>query len=85
VFHSVKPYYNFSTGEADLSKRMVSYWTNFAKTGNPNSPASVTPLWPLYSQTADQNMEFAIPPTVQSGLRSAYCNFWDSVGYSFGS
>jgi carboxylesterase type B len=85
VFHSVKPFYNFSAGEDDLSKRMVTYWTNFAKTANPNSPVSVQPTWPLYSQAVDQSMELTVPPTVQSGLRASYCNFWDSLGYSFGS
>ncbi|ELR21527.1 cholinesterase [Acanthamoeba castellanii str. Neff] len=85
VFHSVKPFFNFSAGEADLSRRMVSYWTNFAKSGNPNAPVAVQPSWPLYSQAADQSMELAVPPTVKTGLRAAYCDFWDNLGYSFGN
>ena len=62
-----------------------SYWTNFAKSGNPNAPVAVQPSWPLDSQAADQSMELAVPPTVKTGVRAAYCDFWDNLGYSFGN
>jgi hypothetical protein len=46
---------------------------------------AVQPSWPLYSQAADQSMELAVPPTVKTGVRAAYCDFWDNLGYSFGN
>ncbi|XP_045187887.2 carboxylesterase 5A-like [Mercenaria mercenaria] len=35
--------------ETDLIIKMITYWTNFIKSGDPNSPESVTPSWPEYS------------------------------------
>jgi para-nitrobenzyl esterase len=33
--------------DRELSERMMSYWTNFARTGDPNGPA--LPEWPAYT------------------------------------
>lgn len=84
VFHAAAPFYNFTAAEDDLSKRMSTYWTNFAKSGNPNHPVPVQPAWPAYTASADASMELATPPTVQTGLRASYCDFWDRLGYSHG-
>ena len=58
AFHSSELWYMFGTldkcwrpmekADYELSERMVSYWTNFAKTGNPN--ADGLPQWRPYTQ-----------------------------------
>jgi len=55
--------------EADfaLTETMSTYWTNFAKTGNPNS--ADVPKWPAYDEDTDLwlNLDHEIKPV--SGLR----------------
>lgn len=62
-----------------LSAAMVRYWTQFAKTGNPNSPGE--PGWAPYSATLDLFQSF-IPPTpvVESNFNAAHlCSaFWNT-------
>jgi para-nitrobenzyl esterase len=68
AFHGAELQYLFDTGfffelnpaQVQLSDAMVSYWTNFAVSGDPNSPA--TPTWSPYNSTADQ-FQSLIPPT----------------------
>ena len=48
-----------------LSDLMASYWTNFAKTGDPNSPG--LPLWPAYENKTDyQVLHFSADPSAAS-------------------
>jgi para-nitrobenzyl esterase len=65
--------------QRQLSHAMVSYWTQFAKTGNPNS--SGEPTWVPYSPAVDQ-IQSLIPPTpmVESNFNSDHlCSaFWDT-------
>ena len=72
----------FAPGDVDLSAQMVDYWTNFARTGDPNgSTTKVT--WPAYSPASDQNIELGKSVTVKSGLDSAGCNLADEF-YGYG-
>jgi para-nitrobenzyl esterase len=68
-----------SQKQIQLSEAMVSYWTQFAKTGNPNS--SLAPEWAPYSPAVDQ-FQSLIPPTpvVESNFDAAHlCSeFWDT-------
>jgi para-nitrobenzyl esterase len=53
IFHSMKHSWRpFTAGDQQLSNQMVDYWTNFSKTGNPNSKGLGT--WKPY--TAQQPM-----------------------------
>lgn len=62
-----------------LSNAMISYWTQFAKTGDPNS--SGEPVWSPYSASTDQ-FQSLIPPTpvVESNFAAEHqCStFWDT-------
>ncbi|KAL4234610.1 Cocaine esterase [Mactra antiquata] len=40
------------TWEAQLSRKMIRYWSNFMKSGDPNFPEPVMPSWPEYNMTS---------------------------------
>jgi len=65
-----------TTAQEGLSHNMVTYWTQFARNGNPNS--SRVPLWPKYVHTADQFQLLSPPtPTTESGFAAGHnCSFW---------
>ncbi|MGH7881024.1 MAG: carboxylesterase family protein, partial [Candidatus Binataceae bacterium] len=67
----------FSPDQQALSAAMISYWTQFARTGDPNSAAE--PAWSPYSSTTDEFQSFLPPtPAVESGFTSDHlCTaFW---------
>lgn len=39
-----------------MAKLLNTYWTNFAKTGNPNG--QVLPTWPVYAPQKNEVFEF---------------------------
>ncbi len=68
-----------SSQQMELSDAMVSYWTQFAKKGDPNS--SGEPLWSPYSASTDQFQSLIPPvPVVESNFDSGHqCStFWDT-------
>ena len=50
----------FTADQQTLSDSMISYWTQFAKTLNPNSARQ--PMWSPYSASADE-FQSLVPPT----------------------
>ncbi len=68
-----------SLTQQQLSDAMVTYWTQFAKTGDPNSPSE--PVWSPYSTSTDQ-FQSLIPPTpvVESNFNTGHLcdSFWNT-------
>jgi para-nitrobenzyl esterase len=65
--------------QEQLAATMVGYWTQFAGTGDPNSPS--TPEWPAYTAATD-TYQSLVPPTPHptNGFAADHkCAFWDAV------
>ena len=69
----------FTTDEKMVSDKMMSYWTTFAQSGDPNDPKSSF-LWPKYDKTTDPHMELGLKLTTGKKLKTARCDFWDKLG-----
>ncbi|XP_064250092.1 bile salt-activated lipase-like [Passer domesticus] len=66
-----------------VSKTMIAYWTNFARTGDPNKGHSDVPVsWPAYTNNGkfylDINHKMS-KSSVKQDLRSRFVTFWNSV------
>jgi para-nitrobenzyl esterase len=69
----------FTPEQQDLSNSMISYWTNFATSGDPNSASQ--PVWAPYNSATDQFQSLAPPtPVVESTFDSDHkCSaFWNT-------
>ncbi len=61
-----------------LSETMSSYWTNFAKTGDPNGPG--LPKWPVYSAAdGHQVMHLSATPAAQADAHRGRYEFLDAL------
>ena len=69
--------YTPTQGEELLSQRMTSYWTNFAKTGNPNS--SGLPVWPAYKTASEPLLVLDNQIGVNSSYHASQCALLDTI------
>ena len=62
-----------------LSKDMIRYWTQFAKSGDPNSPGAS--FWPRYDIRTDEFQSLVPPsPVTEFGFATDHkCDFWASL------
>ncbi len=66
---------NYDAEDYALSRAMQEYWTNFAKTGNPDSKN--LPAWPRYEANTKRYLQFTHKgPVAAADLRSAQCNLY---------
>ncbi|XP_054875023.1 bile salt-activated lipase-like isoform X2 [Amphiprion ocellaris] len=67
----------------DVSGHMIAYWTNFAKTGDPNEGGLEVPVtWPKFTSTGQQYLEIhhdMDQSYVKEKMRLRYVHFWTSV------
>ncbi|XP_075440238.1 acetylcholinesterase isoform X2 [Ascaphus truei] len=70
---------NYTPQEADLSRRMMRYWANFARTGDPNEGKDAPrPRWPLYSDPEQKYLALNNKPSPSlQGIRVQTCTFWN--------
>lgn len=70
-------------GQRALSDRMAGYWTNFARTGNPNTPDA--PFWPVLRASSPHAASVQSLAPGPGGIHpvdahSAHgCSFWDGL------
>jgi len=68
---------NFPPPNPVLSQQMIAYWTQFARTGNPNGTA--TPAWPAYHPGHQVILSLAAGPGGIAPVAFAaqhHCGFW---------
>eukprot|EP00088_Acartia_fossae_P011973 TRINITY_DN1610_c0_g1_i1.p1 TRINITY_DN1610_c0_g1~~TRINITY_DN1610_c0_g1_i1.p1 ORF type:complete len:169 (+),score=32.20 TRINITY_DN1610_c0_g1_i1:261-767(+) len=72
--------YRYSKDEVQLSKDMMSYWANFAKTGHPSLSSDNTwtdEYWPLHTPLRRETMRLQAKKTeILEGVRVKECAFW---------
>ncbi|NXY48042.1 CEL lipase, partial [Ceuthmochares aereus] len=66
-----------------VSKAMIAYWTNFARTGDPNKGNSDVPVnWPPYTNDGHHYVDInnkMNKDSVKQNLRARFVTFWNSV------
>ena len=69
----------FSDAGRRVSQSMATFWTNFAKTQNPNEPLNVTLTWT--KMTNETYMDIEDPLQIGHDYLKDDCDFWDEIGY----
>ena len=66
-----------SPAEKALSDSMQGYWSRFGASGNPDGPGAVP--WPRYEPNADTTLVLGDTVVPVNGIRTANCDFWESL------
>ncbi|XP_069860950.1 acylcarnitine hydrolase-like [Dipodomys merriami] len=64
---------DFSEEEELLSRKMMKYWANFARNGNPNSEDLLH--WPMFDEN-EHYLQLDIHPAVGQALKASRLKFW---------
>jgi len=83
AYHASELAYLFDIGtqlnpqQSELSRQMVGYWTNFARSGNPNGIG--LPAWPRFAD-GDTTQSLQTVGATQTDLgRDHHCDFWSRL------
>jgi para-nitrobenzyl esterase len=78
VFHQLGVAgYMPSMAELALSDAIIGYWARFAGAGDPNGGGA--PSWPVYVGATDDTLDLDDAITTVNGVRTARCDFWESL------
>jgi para-nitrobenzyl esterase len=66
--------WRFTEETAPVSDRMLRYWSNFARSGDPNGDDLL--VWPAFTEAADERIELGLEPAILSDFRAEQCAFW---------
>jgi para-nitrobenzyl esterase len=66
------------SNELPLSNEMMAYWGRMATHGNPNTSGAFA--WPAYQLTTEPEIVLDLTLSTETELKSAACDFWDSIG-----
>ncbi|XP_076311232.1 acetylcholinesterase-like isoform X1 [Tachypleus tridentatus] len=76
----LNPALRYTKEEVLLSKKMMRYWANFAKSGNPNTENAGTRdevYWVTRTEGGKEYMTLSVQsPKINRGPRAEYCAFW---------
>jgi len=64
----------------EVSSRMMEYWGNLARTGNPNGGSLME--WPQYDASSKRELTIDSTDRVTTDFRGSYCDFWERLVYS---
>ena len=69
------PANGYTEVDEQISNQMQQYWTNFARTGDPNGNG--LPVWPKFDTTSRSYIQFTNSgPVAKEGLRRPYCDLF---------
>uniref|UniRef100_A0A673Y778 Carboxylic ester hydrolase n=1 Tax=Salmo trutta TaxID=8032 RepID=A0A673Y778_SALTR len=73
---------NYTVDEEKLSRRMMRYWANFARTGNPNinfdGSVDSRQRWPQFTNSEQKHVGLNTESLkIHKGLRNQLCAFWN--------
>jgi para-nitrobenzyl esterase len=67
----------FNDAQTAASELMQRYWTNFARSGDPNVDSSSDVKWPTFDAEQNRRMNFAVDaPAVVENFRKPECDLW---------
>ncbi|XP_076370825.1 acetylcholinesterase-like [Tachypleus tridentatus] len=76
----LNPSYRYLSKEIMLSKKIMRYWANFAKTGNPNKENSESKnetYWVIHTSSGKEYLTLDSQSfKISRGPRAEYCAFW---------
>ncbi|CAF2872834.1 unnamed protein product [Rotaria sp. Silwood2] len=66
---------NFTNADRYISQTLATYWTNYAKSKNPNHPVKVPLAWSKLASQSEKYLNFTDPVQITTNYLMNDCNF----------